>query len=175
MNELNREKIVIEIAGHIKALKANKGWWENRGRGGWFNHDILEDALSLINELTVELTHKEAEYNELYELTTEEIRGLLDEMSRKNESIMNLHETCTELTRKLELANLEIECKERICESYMLQYGTVADKEVWLKKERADTVRKMQERIAEHATNGYPRKVRLDVIDQIAKEMLEDK
>ena len=38
---------------------------------------------------------------------------------------------------------------------------------------RADTVRKMQERIAEHATNGYPRKVRLDVIDQIAKEMVE--
>lgn len=39
---------------------------------------------------------------------------------------------------------------------------------------RADTVRKMQECIAKHATNGYPRKVRLDVIDQIAKEMLED-
>ena len=40
---------------------------------------------------------------------------------------------------------------------------------------KADTVRKMQERITEHATNGYPRKVRLDVIDQIAKEMLEGK
>ena len=38
----------------------------------------------------------------------------------------------------------------------------------------ADTVRKMQELIEEHATNGYPRKVRLDVIDQIAKEMLEE-
>ena len=40
---------------------------------------------------------------------------------------------------------------------------------------KADTVRKMQELIVEHATNGYPRKVRLDVVDQIAKEMLEDK
>lgn len=39
--------------------------------------------------------------------------------------------------------------------------------------EKADIVREMQERITEHATNGYPRKVRLDVIDQIAKEMLE--
>lgn len=38
---------------------------------------------------------------------------------------------------------------------------------------KADTVRKMQERITKHATNGYPRKVRLDVIDQIAKEMVE--
>ena len=39
----------------------------------------------------------------------------------------------------------------------------------------ADTVQKMQERIAQHATNGYPRKVRLDVVDRIANEMLEDK
>jgi hypothetical protein len=39
---------------------------------------------------------------------------------------------------------------------------------------KEETVRKMQERIAEHATNGYPRKVRLDVIDQIAKEMVEE-
>ena len=37
-----------------------------------------------------------------------------------------------------------------------------------------DIVRKMQECIAEHATNGYPRKIRLDVIDQIAKEMLAE-
>ena len=41
------------------------------------------------------------------------------------------------------------------------------------KQIEADTVRKMQERIERHATNGYPRKVRLDVIDQIAKELLE--
>ncbi len=38
---------------------------------------------------------------------------------------------------------------------------------------KADTVRKMQERILEHASNGYPRKVRVDVIDQIVKEMTE--
>ena len=38
---------------------------------------------------------------------------------------------------------------------------------------KADTVQKMLERVTEHATNGYPRKVRLDIIHQIAKEMLE--
>jgi DNA repair exonuclease SbcCD ATPase subunit len=137
---------------------------------------LMLDALALIKKLTEELPHKEAEYNELYELTTEEIRGLLDEMSRKNESIMNLHETCTELTRKLELANLEIECKERICESYMLQYGTVADKEVWLKKERADTVRKMHSEIKDRCIKFgiYPAFV-ARTIEQIAEEMLEGK
>ena len=38
---------------------------------------------------------------------------------------------------------------------------------------RADTVRKMLDRITEHATNGFPRKVRLDVVEQIGKEILE--
>ena len=52
--------------------------------------------------------------------------------------------------------------------------GFEAGVKAGIKVIRADTVRKMQELIAEHATNGYPRKVRLDVVDQIAKEMLED-
>lgn len=38
---------------------------------------------------------------------------------------------------------------------------------------KSDTVRKMQERITEYATNGYPRKVRLDVIDRIVEEMVD--
>ena len=36
---------------------------------------------------------------------------------------------------------------------------------------RAEAIDEFAERLAEHATNGYPRKVRLDVIDQIEKEM----
>lgn len=91
------------------------------------------------------------------------------------ESLMlDAHALINELTRKLELANLEIECKERICESYMLQYGTVADKEVWLKKERADTVRKMHSEIKDRCIKGgiYPAFV-ARTIDQIAEEIVE--
>ena len=81
-----------------------------------------------------------------------------------------------ELTRKLECANLEIECKEHICESYMLQYGTVADKEVWLKKERADTVRKMKAEIEARCIKGgiYPAFVK-STIDQIAEEIIGER
>lgn len=73
----------------------------------------------------------------------------------------------------------ENERLEHICNSYALQYGTAADKEVFLKAERADTVRKMQERLKAHfdtytdedeETALYMR----NLIDQIAKEMLED-
>lgn len=41
-----------------------------------------------------------------------------------------------------------------------------------LSRIKEDTVRKMLDKIEEHASNSYPRKVRLDVIDQIAKEVL---
>lgn len=46
---------------------------------------MLTDALSLIKELTEELTHKETAYNELYELTTEEIKDLYAERDRLTE------------------------------------------------------------------------------------------
>lgn len=117
---------------------------------------------------------------------TEENENASEKNKWLNEENENLHASCTELTRKLKCANLEIEAKERICESYMLQYGTVADKEVWLKKERADTVRKMQTAIKEYYSKSvyrptlkHPVKHTMVehlfyVLDQIAKEMMEN-
>ena len=85
-----------------------------------------------------------------------------------------------ELTEENKRLELQIEVKERILESYMLQYGTVADKEVWLKKERADTVRKVRERLAKHFLNDDNLKyIEVDAdyiieqIDRIAEEILE--
>lgn len=67
---------------------------------------------------------------------------------------------------------------KHISESYMLQYGTAVDKEVFLKNERADTVRKMQERlIAEIENTPNANEFFITAwrtkIDQIAKEILE--
>ena len=72
----------------------------------------------------------------------------------------------------------EIERLTRICGSYALQYGTAVDKEAFLKQERADTVRKMQERLRKES---YPFPCAIGVeyavpyckVDQIAKEMVE--
>ena len=100
----------------------------------------------------------------LIESQEERIKELTDENDK-------LHASCTELARVQE----ENERLERICESYTLQYGTAADKEVFLKKERADTVRKMLSEIKERCIKGgiYPAFV-ASTIDQIAKEMLEE-
>ena len=49
MENLNAENIINEIQSLIKALK-DCGGWVKRGNGeGWFNHEILVDALALIN------------------------------------------------------------------------------------------------------------------------------
>ena len=75
-----------------------------------------------------------------------------------------------------------IEELENICESYALQYGTATDKEVFLIKERADTVRKMVERLKEKAIDVdtddaalWMECVTIEDVNQIAKELLEDK
>ena len=47
--------------------------------------DLTLSALALIKELTEELNHKETAYNELYELTTEEIKDLYAERDRLTE------------------------------------------------------------------------------------------
>ena len=49
IENLNAEQIINEIQSFIKALK-DCGGWVKRGNGeGWFNHEILADALALIN------------------------------------------------------------------------------------------------------------------------------
>ena len=116
---------------------------------------IEEDALSLIKELTA----KVAEWEE--------------ECDLRGDMWCKLNEENKRLTKENKRLELQIECKERILESYMLQYGTVVDKEFWLKKERADTVRKMQSEIEARCIKGgiYPAFVKR-TIDQIADEII---
>ena len=68
-----------------------------------------------------------------------------------------------------------IEELENICNSYALQYGTATDKNVFLKKERADTVRKIAQKLKSKSESVYgDRAVCVELIDQTTKEMLEE-
>lgn len=63
--ELNRDQIKNEIQSLIKALK-DCGGWVKRGNGeGWFNHEILADALALITEQEQRIGELEAENERL--------------------------------------------------------------------------------------------------------------
>ena len=100
------------------------------------------------------------------------------------------HNNCLQIAIKNAIALLrekdaEIERLTRICDSYVLQYGTAVDKEAFLKHERADTVRKMQERLkactevvgecsVDNPLAENYSVVSEDTIDQISKEMLEE-
>lgn len=139
--------------------------------------ELKKNALALIKsqeQRIKELTQANEQLSESYDHLEKTKDELLAERSR-------LTEENAKLTRKLEIANLKIECKERILDSYMLQYGTVADKEVFLKKERADTVRKMSKLVKERldiSVEGYStdevRETVFDTIDQIAKEIANE-
>lgn len=111
--------------------------------------DYVKQALSVIREQEQEI---------------ERLRDLVDEVAMYNEG----YEKDNALLRQ------EVNRLDCICESYALQYGTAVDKEVILRIERADTVRKMQEMIEERCIKGgiYPAFVS-SVIKRVAKEMLE--
>ena len=70
-----REEIIKEIQSLIIALKANGGWAKRTNGEGWFNHEILEDALALIKELSEEIKDLEADYERVYEQAEADIRG----------------------------------------------------------------------------------------------------
>lgn len=75
-----------------------------------------------------------------------------------------------------------IEELENICESYSLQYGTAMDKEVFLKKERAATVRKLAERLKDRyefecnadEDNALYYVDLCEWVERIEKELLEE-
>lgn len=188
--ELNREQIIkaleccAEAKNHADCIRLNcpalinDECYYTDDTDEECNRKQFADALTLIKELIEEnerLRSFRSETEEGAIKILKKLDVLEDEVKKLIKENEELNASCTELTRKLKCANLEIECKERICESYMLQYGTVVDKEVWLKKERADTVRKMQAEIEARCIKGgiYPAFVK-STIDQIAKEIFEE-
>lgn len=91
MENLNAENIINEIQSLIKALK-DCGGWVKRGNGeGWFNHEILADALALI--------------------TSQEQR--IGELTEENARLRN-RITCQVVLPDEKLEEIKNECLERV-------------------------------------------------------------
>ncbi len=111
-------------------------------------------------------------------LNTEEIiNGLLQNDSTYVEDM----ECIRKAIRLIKELTEENERLTGICESYALQYGTATDKEVFLKRERADTAREMQERLNERikdqlAYHGWYLKktVLSSIVDEILNKNTEE-
>ena len=91
--ELNRERIIKALECHQKNERENTCEYCTNCPAS--KYDLCDEVITddcedemftatilLIKELTEELTHKETAYNELYELTTEEIKDLYAERDR---------------------------------------------------------------------------------------------
>lgn len=111
---------------------------------GW----LMKDAIALIKELTEENERLESiSINK--DITIEAINEVIKQLNEENERLKN------------------------ICNSYALQYGTARDKEVFLRKERADTVKRFAERLKKECLvdSGYE-VLQIGTIDRIADEIL---
>ena len=90
--------------------------------------------------------------------------ALIKELAEENEYLKQQNEIYEVLNKKLEDA----------CESYAWTYGTAVSKELFLKREREDAVREMQEKIKEKSEYGTIN-ISHWQLDQITEEMLEEK
>ena len=133
----------------------------------------MGNALALINELTEENESTKHKYKEFESSAKQEVAKLTAENVKLTEENERLHASCTELTQKC--ASLEAD----VAKEFTCVFGTphkVSDCPIndEIAKAKADTVRKMQERLIaefrkDDRMNYYIRKV----LDQTAKEMLE--
>ena len=116
------------------------------------------DALDLINRQKAEI---------------ERLIDLINEIGEYNEAwVADNHDLRVELKR----ADEEIERKDRILESYALQYGTATDKEVFLRKAKADAIREFAERFRERCGRNCDSAIiwAKGTIDNLVREMTEE-
>ena len=141
-----------------------------------------------VKELTDKLNHSETSYNELYELTTEEIKDLYaerDRLTEENERLRAQNETLEIIEKDLRFRNKELQkCNEglaknieeleiegdKVREAYAYYEETTG-----LKQVKADTVHKMQTMIKEECLKGgiWPAFV-ARVVENVGKKLLED-
>ena len=81
---------------------------------------------------------------------------------------------CDKAVDEINRQRAEIERKDRILDSYALQYGTVADKDVLLKRTKAEAIKEFAEEVkmgfcpeCEYATYNIR-----EYIDDLVKEMV---
>ncbi len=89
-------------------------------------------------------------------------------ITQHNENCCNLTEITIALIKELTEENERL---KNICNSYALQYGTARDKEVFLRKEREDTVKRFAERLKAICWGEI---ISPSTIDRIAREITED-
>ena len=151
---------------------------------GW----LMKDALAFINaqdEQIFQLENRLKECENGYAGTLHiESCKLLDaeervkELTEENEKLKSIG-----ISKDIVIESLaeENEKLKNICNSYALQYGTARDKEVFLRKEREDTVREFAERLkavayqsSDWSHGEHPMVVEVDDIEEILNENTEE-
>lgn len=170
--KLNAEQVKNEIQSLIKALK-ECGGWVKRGNGeGWFNHEILADALALITsqeqkifELENRLKECENGYEGTLHLERAKIEKLTEERDTFRECAYNLQNYVNGIFQKqsqgyepsaakaaaeMEMWRIVALEKRRLTDENERLHASCTELTRNLHECKADTVRKMQSAIKEY-------------------------
>lgn len=103
-------------------------------------------------------------------------RAEIDELQHKYDLAVAEREANVKgFTETLERQRADLERKNRILDSYALQYGTVADKDVLLKRAKAEAVKGFAERVKLEFYYEFDElipSIMADKIDNLVKEMV---
>jgi hypothetical protein len=108
-----------------------------------------KDALDLINRQRAEI----AELQHKYDLAVAEREANIKGFTETLERLRSMNQAKLDMIHDI---RAEIERKDRILDSYALQYGTVADKDVLLKQAKAEAVKEFAERLCEGRVSNDP-------------------
>ena len=132
------------------------------------NYDRQTDVRIAENYYTVEAYEELREENESLHASCAELAQKCASLNEENERLITICETKIDLLKKAEAENERLMRDKTNLECIVTSARNLA---------RADTVKKMQERLSE-AFKHYPQRCGeccKEKVDQIAKEMLEDK
>jgi chromosome segregation ATPase len=161
----SQEQRIRELTEQLEAMRGAAEAWKEHSKTLEGENENLKNLVDKCFDTENALNEKVKELTEDVERVAKQCGEIIVECDERDAERLNQVGKLTEENERL----------ENICQSYALQYGTATDKEVFLKQVRADTVRKMQERLSEqfHDRVAYTRSYVHDTIDQIAKEMIE--
>lgn len=143
--------------------------------GSWQRFNVLNNALTLIKELTADVERVSKQCGEIIVECDERDAERLRQVGEYAAKVKDLTEEIKDLEAEYDRVYEQAEADIR---GNMADGGTSCH---WcMDKTKADTVRKIQDRLDKHfchdpAFIGIEQRLIMSVVDRIAKEMLEEK
>ena len=167
MENLNVEELKGELESHIAALKETQGWIESKNTKSWINIKFVKKTLALIT----------SQEQRIKELTAENEAWQKQLRATEEKSGKAYHDLACEVEDlRAENERLNATFDEALTKVKWLETHTPIAFANEKSKVKADTVRKMEDRLKEHFLKNIPDPLCYSLIfptiDQVIKEIV---